>query len=74
MVYFTSEKLTNRITRIRDILGTCLYLVEGDEKACLLDTGDGYGNLKEYVETLTHKPVCSADSWTSGSCGRSLLF
>ncbi len=57
MVYFTSEKLTNRITRIRDILGTCLYLVEGDEKACLLDTGDGYGNLKEYVETLTHKPV-----------------
>ena len=52
MVYFTSEKLTNRITRIRDILGTCLYLVEGNKKACLLDTGDGYGNLKEYEVTI----------------------
>lgn len=57
MTYFTSEKVTDRITRIQDILGTCLYLVEGDERACLLDTGDGFGNLGEYVKTLTDKPV-----------------
>ena len=29
----------------------------GDKKACLLDTGSGYGNIKEYVKTLTDKPI-----------------
>lgn len=34
-----------------------MYLLEGDEKALLIDTGFGAGNLKEYVETLTKKPL-----------------
>jgi len=33
------------------------YLIEGTEKAALIDTGYGQGNLRSVVETLTHKPV-----------------
>lgn len=57
MEYFVNEKISSHITRIKDICGTFFYLIEGDERACLLDTGDGYGNLKEYIQTLTDKDV-----------------
>lgn len=55
--YFTAERVSPRITRIRDILDVAMYLVEGEERACLIDTGHGIGNLRAYVETLTDKPV-----------------
>ena len=55
--YFTAERLSPRVTRIRDILDVAMYLVEGEERACLIDTGHGIGNLRTYVETLTDKPV-----------------
>lgn len=55
MEFYTSEKVTKRITRIRDILGVYAYLVEGENRACLLDTGNGYGNIKEYISNLTRK-------------------
>lgn len=55
MEYFTHEKITPNITRIRDICGVFVYLVEGNEKACLIDTGDGFGDLKSYVEKLCDK-------------------
>lgn len=57
MQYFTHEKLTDHIIRIRDIAGTFLYLVTGNEKAVLLDTGDGFGDLRTYVEQLTDLPI-----------------
>lgn len=34
-----------------------MYLLEGNDKALLLDTGWGAGNLRSYVEKLTDKPV-----------------
>lgn len=34
-----------------------MYLLEGSEKALLIDTGWGAGNLREHVEKLTTKPV-----------------
>ena len=34
-----------------------MYLLEGDEKALLIDTGYGAENLREYVEKLTSKPI-----------------
>ena len=34
-----------------------MYLVEGTEKAALIDTGYGVGNLKGYIKTLTEKPL-----------------
>lgn len=57
MEYFTSEKISKHITRIKDICDTFFYLVEGEDKACLLDTGDGYGDIKEYVSRLTDKDL-----------------
>jgi hydroxyacylglutathione hydrolase len=33
------------------------YLLIGEKKALLIDTGDGVGNLLETVESLTNKPV-----------------
>lgn len=39
-----------------------MYLLEGEEKALLLDTGYGVGNLREYVERLTEKPVIVANT------------
>lgn len=54
---YQSEKLSDRLYRIIEKSGICCYLVVGDEKACLLDTACGYGNLKDYVETITDKPI-----------------
>ena len=34
-----------------------VYLLIGDEKAALIDTFYGYGDLREMVETITDKPV-----------------
>ena len=34
-----------------------MYLLEGEEKALLIDTGYGVGNLREFVEKLTDKPI-----------------
>lgn len=39
-----------------------MYLLEGEEKALLLDTGYGAGNLRPYVERLTEKPVIVANT------------
>lgn len=57
MDYFKAEKLSERLYRIVEISGVCCYLVIGDERACLLDTGCGYGNLAEFVKKITEKPV-----------------
>lgn len=57
MQFFTHEKITSHIVRIRDICGVFAYLSEGNMKACLIDTGDGFGNIKAYVEKLTDKPL-----------------
>ena len=55
MTYFTCEKVTDRITRIRDISGVCMYLVEGSEGTALIDTGVGFGDLYNYVMSLNDK-------------------
>lgn len=55
--FFRTEKVTNRITRIAGATEELMYLVEGEEKAALIDTGVGIGNLKVVVESVTDKPV-----------------
>lgn len=37
--------------------GVRCFLVEGEEKALLIDTGYGKGDLRAYVEALTDKPL-----------------
>ena len=39
-----------------------IYLLEGGEKALLLDTGYGIGHLRAFVEKLTDKPVIVANT------------
>ncbi len=57
MKYFRHEIINPNLIRIIDILDNCLYLVIGEKKACLLDTGDGFGNLNEYVSQFTDLPL-----------------
>lgn len=57
MPEFKTEKLTKHVTRIYAFATELMYLVEGSEKAALLDTGSGIGSLKKCVERLTDKPI-----------------
>ena len=57
MIAFKTEKITKRVTRIFGVCTELMYLVEGDYKAALIDTGSGFGSLKNTVKHLTDKPV-----------------
>lgn len=57
MVNFKTEKVSERVTRIYGICTELMYLVEGDDRAALIDTGSGFGSLRKVVEALTDKPV-----------------
>lgn len=50
-----------------------MYLLEGTDRALLIDTGWGAGNLREHVQRLTAKPVIPALTHGhldhSGGCG-----
>lgn len=54
---FTAEKITPALTRITLLNTECVYLLEGAEKAALLDTGSGFKSLRAAVEKLTDKPI-----------------
>lgn len=54
---FKVEKISPRLTRIYALSSELMYLVEGDERAALLDTGSGIGFVRPLVEQLTDKPV-----------------
>lgn len=57
MITFEHEKISPTTTRIRAPGFELMYLVEGSEKAALIDTGSGLGFLRSYVEKLTDKPI-----------------
>lgn len=57
MIKFRSQKISDRITRIYAPGGEQMYLVTGTEKAVLVDTGAGVGDLRAYVQTLTKLPL-----------------
>lgn len=57
MALFTHEVLSSHIIRIQDPLGVFLYLIKGNESACLLDTGYGYGDVKAYAQQLCDLPI-----------------
>ncbi len=57
MLQFTSERISPSTIRIKAPGMELMYLVEGTEKAALIDTGSGLGFLRAYVETLTDKPI-----------------
>ena len=57
LTYYTSEKINDHMTAIRSMTGEILYLIEGTDRAVLIDTCLGVGNLRKFVETLTDKPI-----------------
>ena len=54
---FRTERVSDRITRICAFSSELMYLVEGEERAALLDTGSGIGFVRPLIETLTDKPL-----------------
>lgn len=55
--YFKALPISKRVTRITGITQELMYLVEGETKAALIDTGIGVGDLAAFVKTLTDKPI-----------------
>lgn len=57
ITFYRKEKVTEHISAIRSMTGEIMYLIEGNEKAVLIDTCLGVGHLREFVETMTTKPI-----------------
>lgn len=54
--YFTSTLIAPGTWQILSD-GDYLYLVEGDNEALVIDSGYGAGNIREYCQSLTKKPI-----------------
>lgn len=60
--YFRSEKIAEGTWLIRSD-GDFSYLLEADREAFMIDSGYGAGNIREYAQTLTDRPVrCIANT------------
>lgn len=57
MGFYEHVYLSDRVIRIMDLFHTAAYLILGKYKACLIDTCNGLGNLKDYIESITNLPV-----------------
>lgn len=57
MEYYSHRKWDEDITVISSITGENMFLIEGSEKAALVDSGVGLGNLRSYVEGLSKKEL-----------------
>ena len=55
--FFTSKKIYDNVTCIAGMGGELCYLVEGKERALLIDGLSGVGSLKAFVRELTELPV-----------------
>lgn len=55
--FFTAREVQERVTCIAGLGGVNCYLVEGDERAALIDGLAGAGSLKAFVRELTELPV-----------------
>lgn len=58
--HYIAEKIAKNTYKIDESGVANCYLLLGDDKALLIDTGCGAGNLKEAVSKLTHKPLIVA--------------
>lgn len=56
MQLFESRKVNQWVTEIIDVTGVRCFLVEGQDRAALIDAGVGIGNIRECVESLTMLP------------------
>ncbi len=54
---FELNRVFPGVTHIRDAMGVCMTLIEGEKAALLVDTGYGTEDLSALVASLTDKPV-----------------
>ena len=54
---FQIERLGDGITRITDVMDVNMYLIEGTDRAALLDAGLGIGELFPLIASITSLPV-----------------
>jgi hydroxyacylglutathione hydrolase len=55
--WFTTKEVDDHVWQISDHGNDNMYLVEGEEKALLIDAGTGVADLASYVQTLTSRPI-----------------
>lgn len=56
MNLFSTEKVSDHLTRIKTPFGVGMFLVQGRKRALLIDTGMGIGDLKSFVEENVNTP------------------
>ena len=57
MEIYRIEKLHEDLYCIRETESVNIYVILGEEKALVLDTGYGYGDLIGEIRKITDKPV-----------------
>jgi len=57
MLKYEINKINSRLYQIKDALDVYMYLVVGDERAMLFDTGYGICDVKEAIQSITGKPL-----------------
>lgn len=55
--YYTVEPARGCITPIRSKTAEIMYLIQGSDRAVLVDTCLGVGNIRKVVESATDKPI-----------------
>ena len=65
MENYRIRKIDAHTWQLEDPFRTYLYLIEGTERAVLIDAGNGFSGLQETVASLTDKPVSVVlNSWS----------
>ncbi len=59
-MFYQPQKINSNLYAIKSLSGEYVFLVIGSERALLIDTCLGYGNLREVVEKITDKPITVA--------------
>ena len=57
MVYFAVKPITPHVTELLGRFHERIYLVQGADRAALIDAGSGFGSLRNAVERLTKLPL-----------------
>jgi glyoxylase-like metal-dependent hydrolase (beta-lactamase superfamily II) len=54
---FELNRVCPGVTHIRDAMGVCMTLIEGERAALLVDTGYGTEDMAAFIRSLTDKPL-----------------
>lgn len=57
MSAYKAEKISNGFWRIVDPKQCCIYLIEGEDRALVIDTGMSEEPLLPFIKMLTDKPI-----------------